>query len=200
MMRDAAPLFRLCFVAALVGCGGDDTSTTDSGKDQDSGDTTDSGTTGTVEAPEIVINEVLAVNDTINMDAAGEYDDWVELYNAGDAIVQLDGLYLTDNPETPQEYALPTGRGLSPGDFVIIFCDAQTEQQSASELHANFKLDKNSDELYLYYFEGSAKAQVDAVQWDDPQVSDTSAARVPDGSLEWVLTTHPTPAEPNQAS
>ena len=44
----------------------------------------------------VVINELLAKNETINADEAGEYDDWIELYNHSNSTVDLAGYYLTD--------------------------------------------------------------------------------------------------------
>lgn len=191
MTRDGL-LLSLLFLAA---CDGGSTDTDTSGGK----DTTDTGGS-TLVAPELVINEVLAANDTINADNAGEFDDWIEIYNASDAIIQLDGFYFTDDVEDPQQFELPAGRGLSPGDFLLIWCDAQPEQQTATELHASFKMNKGGDTLFLYYYEGDQRAQADAIEWTDPQTEDIAAARIPDGSLEWELTNQPTPAAANKAS
>lgn len=188
MTRDGI-LFSLLFLAA---CDGGTETDTAGGKDTD-----DTGG-GSITAPELVINEVLAANDTINADGAGEFDDWIEIYNASDAIVQLDGFYFTDDVETPQQYELPAGRGLSPGDFLLIWCDGQPEQQTATELHAAFKMDKAGDTLFLYYYDGDQRAQADAIEWTDKQTADISAARIPDGSLEWERTNQPTPAAANK--
>lgn len=195
MTRDVLFLLPLF----LLACGGEDTDTGGGGKDTTDDSSTDTNTTP-VDAPDLVINEVLAANATINTDAAGEYDDWIEIYNSGDSIVQLDGLYFTDDEEDPQQYAFPTGRGLSPGDFLLVWCDGATDQETASELHTPFKLNKGGDTLFLYYFEGEQQVQVDAIQWTDTQIDDTSAARIPDGSLTWELTTNVTPAAANQSS
>lgn len=40
----------------------------------------------------IRINEALAKNNTVNKDSAGEYEDWVELYNASNAPVLASGM------------------------------------------------------------------------------------------------------------
>ncbi|NOZ62419.1 MAG: lamin tail domain-containing protein, partial [Calditrichaeota bacterium] len=53
--------------------------------------------------PEIVINEFLAGNETINTDEDGEYEDWIELYNAGDDAVDLTGFTITDDPTEPDQ-------------------------------------------------------------------------------------------------
>ena len=47
--------------------------------------------------PVLFINEFLASNDTTNADEAGEYDDWVEIFNPGPPAVNLGGLFLSDD-------------------------------------------------------------------------------------------------------
>lgn len=44
--------------------------------------------------PDLRITELLAVNSTVNTDGAGEYDDWFEIYNAGDVAVNLGGMFV----------------------------------------------------------------------------------------------------------
>ena len=44
----------------------------------------------------LVINEILAMNNSINFDGYGEYDDWIEIWNNSSAIIDLSGFYLTD--------------------------------------------------------------------------------------------------------
>ncbi len=47
----------------------------------------------------VVISEFLADNDNGLLDADGDSSDWIELHNASDAAVNLDGWYLTDDPD-----------------------------------------------------------------------------------------------------
>ena len=55
----------------------------------------------------MVINEVLASNGHTLTDPQGQYDDWIELYNQGDAPVNLAGMYLTDDPAEPTKWQFP---------------------------------------------------------------------------------------------
>ncbi len=156
----------------------------------------DTGSDHVVVAPPLVINEFLASNDSTNADGAGEYDDWVELYNAGDTIVQLDGFYVSDDSDEPTKYALPEGQGIEAGGYLLVWCDGQAEQQTATEIHTSFKLDRSGDFIYLNYYDGIGVGQADAVKWEAAQEADIAAARVPDGSKSWVNQT-PTPAATN---
>lgn len=162
----------MLLVLALTACS---TDATDS-----SGETGGGGPT--ITAPDLVINEVLASNDTINTDAAGEYDDWVEIYNRSDAVVQFDGFYLSDDPAEPTKFAFPTGDGITAHGFKAVWCDGQPEQSTASEYHAPFKLNKKGDALILSYAKDNQIVTVDSVDWNAGQTADEAAARVPDGS------------------
>ena len=59
--------------------------------------------------PFVVINEVQSTGDT---------PDFVEFYNAGDAVADLTGWYFTD--DTPNTYAFPSGTTLAPGAFLAV--------------------------------------------------------------------------------
>lgn len=170
---------------ALFACNG-----TDGGDSAD----TDKDTNPDVNAPPVVINEFLASNATGYTDEAGEYDDWVEIYNTGDTLVQLDGLYLSDDRQAqPTRWAFPDGQGIDAHSYFLVWCDAQVEQGTN---HASFKLNKSGDQLNIFYVEGgNDPVQVDAITYEE-QTTDMSFARVPDGSLEWVQGT-PTPNATN---
>ena len=59
----------------------------------------------------LFINEFLASNDTTNMDEAGEFDDWLELYNAGNEATNIGGFFLTDNADNLTKWMIPEGTG-----------------------------------------------------------------------------------------
>ena len=51
----------------------------------------------------------MAANDTTieDPDEAGQYPDWIELYNASDETITLNGLYLTDDTNEPTKWQIP---------------------------------------------------------------------------------------------
>lgn len=145
------------------------------------------------EKPPLVINEFLAKSEAVYADGAGEFDNWIELYNTGDEIVQFDGLYLTDDEETPTKWALPAGQGIDAGGFALVWCDNQPEQ---GDDHATFKLSGNGEFISIYYVEdGYDPVAVDPIEYGD-QAVDVSYARVPDGSMTWQAA-DPTPNASN---
>ncbi len=155
---------------------GDDTSP---GKDKD----TDPSS---LVAPTVVINEFLAMNDSINADSAGQFDDWVEIYNTGTTIVQFDGLYISDDPAEPLKWALPTGQGIDAGGYALFWADdddgeGDSGAPSQGDRHMSFKLSSSGESLLLSYAEGGESVRVDAIEYGTQQPN-ISAARKPDGN------------------
>jgi len=126
-------------------------------------------------ASPIVLNEVMAKNATAAADEAGEYDDWIELYNTGTAAVDLTGWYLTDNPWNVTKWPIPAGTVLQPDAYLMVWAD---EDGAQGPLHANFKLDADGETLWLLDPSGQISNEV---TW--PALSaDESYARVPNGT------------------
>lgn len=186
----------------LLACSGTGVTTDDTSPAADADTDTDADTDADIEAPPIVINEFLAINDTINSDNAGEFDDWVEIYNTGSTIVQFDGLYLSDDDQNPLKWALPSGQGIDGGGHKLFWADDDDGEGTDTgsgvdqgEDHMSFKLSADGEALYLTYSAGGQSVQVDAIEYGKQQ-PDVSAARVPDGSLDWAYGT-PTPEASN---
>lgn len=147
----------------------------------------------TLPAYSIVINEIVAANNTINTDVDGDYSDWLELYNDRATAINLNGFSLTDDATTPQRWTFPEVM-LQPGGFVLVWCSGK--ENAGSELHANFKLSRDGETVLLSSSDG---ALVDSLTF--PAIpADFSYARVPDGSSTFVLTSDVTPAAANSAS
>ena len=56
---------------------------------------------------QITINEASSRNAHTVADAVGDHHDWVELYNAGAAAVNLAGYTLSDDPLQPARWTFP---------------------------------------------------------------------------------------------
>jgi len=57
----------------------------------------------------LFINEFMADNGAIVADEYGNYDDWLEIYNAGSTAIDLGGMYLTDDLSDPTNWMVPAG-------------------------------------------------------------------------------------------
>ena len=149
------------------------------------------GTTNTpLSAGALVINEFLAVNDSLVADPFDEYDDWLEIYNTSGEEIELAGIYLTDNFDLPMRWAFPD-TSIGPHNFIVVWCDDQALQ---GPMHATFKLNGGGEELGL--FDRDGETAIDSLTFGD-QDPNISYGRFPDGSDNWQILYTPTPGNPN---
>ncbi len=134
----------------------------------------------------LVLNELLASNQTGAVDEAGEHEDWVELYNKAQVTVTASGLYLSDDPSAPTKWQIPPGFTVSPGQTLLIWAD---EDGSQGPLHANFKLAATGEQLFLFADDGITL--LDSISFG-PQLTDVSTGRWVDGDPRWVTFPDPT--------
>ncbi len=81
--------------------------------------------------------------------SAGQHAPWLELYNPGTNTVALTGLFLTGNYTNLTNWAFPSGAVISPGQFLVVFADGQTNLSTLSQLHTSFALGGSNGSLAL---------------------------------------------------
>ncbi len=140
----------------------------------------------------LVINEIMPLNNGFLADEFGEYDDWCELYNAGDQAIFIGNKYLSNNAEEPNKWKLPN-LTLEAGAFLLLWLDDDEEQ---GVFHADFSLDNSGDELYLFGVESGEYRLMDERSFGNI-TPDQSIGRSEDGGSEWVLFENPTPNSSN---
>ena len=96
----------------------------------------------------VVISEIMAVNDNGIHDEDGDTSDWIELYNAGSAVVNLNGWFLTDDILNPTKWRIPAV-GVAPSSYLLIWASEKNRTNSPLAFHTNFKLDNNGEYLAL---------------------------------------------------
>jgi hypothetical protein len=79
---------------------------------------------------QIIINEGSNKNYSTIPDEDGEFEDWIELYNANAFSVDLFNYSLTDNAANPTQWTFPHITIL-PGQHMVIFCSGKNRFQSA---------------------------------------------------------------------
>ncbi len=148
---------------------------------------------------ELFINEFLADNRACCPDENGEYDAWVEIYNAGPDAVDLAGMYLTDDhyaDGAAEWYQIPDSdealTTIETDSFLVFWFDDQPEQ---GVLHVNQTLANDGDEIYL--IGADAATILDSLLYGQ-QTADISFGRVADSSSTWGFFTGPTPGESNE--
>jgi hypothetical protein len=95
---------------------------------------------------DIVINEILASNSTVQGDDVGEFNDWIELHNNTNSAVNIGGYYLSDKIDNLTKWEIPAGTNLPAQGYQIIWAD---EDSSQGVFHANFKLASAGETLFL---------------------------------------------------
>ncbi|MCP4515684.1 MAG: lamin tail domain-containing protein, partial [Delftia sp.] len=137
---------------------------------------------GHYQPPPLFINEFLADNEAVNQDEQGEYEDWIEIYNAGDAPLDVGGMYLTDDLSQPTQWRIPDSTLAPARGFVLIWAD---DDVGDGPLHANFKLGKGGEEIGLFDRDSTANALIDSLAFG-AQNTDVSTGRQPDGGEVWM--------------
>jgi hypothetical protein len=146
----------------------------------------------------LCINEILAVNANSGQDPQGQYDDWIELYNAGAQPIDCGGMYLTDDLSNPTKWQIPSGNHqattIPAKGYLLVWADGDTADAG---LHAAFSLSAEGEEVAL--FDRDGVTQIDSVAFGEQEV-DVSYGRLPDGSDPWQSLGPPTPGARNAAA
>ena len=127
----------------------------------------------------IVINEFLATNTAGQQNELGAFEDWIELYNNTDSVVNLQGLFLSDNFAIPNLYAFPDNTIINPHGFLTVWAD---QEIISTGLHANFKLAASGEQIIL---SNGASIIIDSLTFGT-QVTNLSSARCPDGVGQFI--------------
>lgn len=136
----------------------------------------------------IVINEVCSKSFSSAPVKWKENSDWIELYNASDNEISLEGWSITDNKNSTEVFTFPA-MVLQPGEFRVIY--ATGENYVDENIYLNFKI-SDGENLYLY---NNSSELVDSV--GIPKLSeDISYARISDAGGKWAKA-YPTPAGTN---
>ncbi|HPN46444.1 MAG TPA: lamin tail domain-containing protein [Bacteroidales bacterium] len=96
----------------------------------------------------VLINEFLSINNGIIQDEDGENSDWIELYNAGEDLVNLENWSLTDDSTNLQKWLFPSVN-LEAGAYLLVFASDKDRRTENEELHTNFKLASSGEFLAL---------------------------------------------------
>lgn len=144
----------------------------------------------------IRINEISGANDRFVNDLF-KRTDWIELYNNSDADVDLAGMFISDDPDQPQKYQLPSdGRfsTLIPAHgYYVLWAD---KQEGISQPHTGFQLDKDGGSVLIQSADG---LWADALTYPAHTLEQTIGL-YPDGGQSIYVLNNPTLAGTNQLS
>ena len=101
-----------------------------------------------------MINEFMAFNQDFLEDEDGNHPDWIELYNSDSAAYDLEGHFLTDDPDNLDKWMFPAV-SIPSGGHLLVFASEKDRRDARGELHTNFRLDGDGDQLLLITPDGS---------------------------------------------
>ncbi len=134
---------------------------------------------------DVVINEIMASNTKTATDNNGQYDDWIELHNKSTAAVNVGGYFLSDDPTILEKWRIPTNTMIPANGYLIVWADNDSSQNTATFLHANFKLSTSGEDVYLSKTGGIL---VDNIKFGT-QKADFGLARRPNGTGNFTIQT-----------
>lgn len=138
--------------------------------------------TDTMWGKRLFINEIQTANIDKYADEAGDFDDWIELYNASSNPVDVGGLYLSDTLPATRPWMFPLNRPdlttIGPDSFLVVFADNEPQE---GPLHASFRLRKSGEEVVLLHIMDHDTTILDHVVYGQ-QYNNVTYGRYPDGS------------------
>ena len=135
----------------------------------------------------VFLNEILPAPRERDWDGDGAKtteDEWIELINLGETMVDLGGWVLDDVPDGGSKpYVFPVGSFVPARGYRLVF---RRESKVA--------LNNNADQVRLLSPDGQ---EVDRFEWSRSPGYDRALGRQPDGTGEWVSGLIPSPGGPN---
>ncbi len=149
-------------------------------------------------APDIVIHEIMAENQSGIVDEDRDAEDWIELENRGSTAVNLDGWSLSVDRDEAGQWVFPPVT-LSAGARMYLWASGKDRQDTSRRLHTNFKLNPNGDTLVLFGPE-LPRVPVSALEYP-AQSPNHSYGRIMEGTnLVWRFFAGGTPGAANGTS
>jgi CotH kinase protein/Lamin Tail Domain/Secretion system C-terminal sorting domain/Fn3 associated/Divergent InlB B-repeat domain len=143
----------------------------------------------------LYINEIMSLNSSTITDEDGDFSDWIEIYNGSPSTINLEGYFISDDPDIPVKWSFPNAT-VEADSFLLIFASDKDRNYWPNELHTNFRLSANGESLIL---SDPDTLVVDYVEFP-PSTEDISFGRVGNGVDEWALFEVPTPRTDNNTT
>ncbi len=137
----------------------------------------------------IVINELMANNDSTIMDPYGYFTDWVELHNTGSSSVSLYNYKITDDNN---EWIFPSV-SIPAGGYLLVWCNGNDDQATMS---TDFKLSADGETVSIL---NQGDVLLDHVTYP-PLDDDEAYGRNSNGSGSFEILAGATPGENNDGN
>ncbi len=125
---------------------------------------------GQVKINEFIANNLNGVKNEYLLNA-----DWIEFYNSTNSMLDMTGLYLTNDFAYHGKFCFPKNSFIPAYSYLIVWADKAVS--TATFVHCNFKLTQAGDRVML---SNPAGAILDSARFG-AQITDVSTGRCPDG-------------------
>ena len=145
---------------------------------------------------DLIINEVMANNLDVYLDASCNYGSWFEVYNPTDKYVDLGGLYVSSDPANLKQHKLVDYYGyVAPHGYAVISYEHYEVFTRNAYRQINDELNLKGGTIVL----SDGNTIISSVNYPaaKPRIS---YARKTDGGAEWGFTGNPTPEQSNNSS
>jgi hypothetical protein len=141
-----------------------------------------------LDASMLRITEFVASNANGIRDAEGDRPDWIEIFNTGNDLVDLSGMYVTDDDENLKEWQFPNGISLPGGGYLVVFASNKDAILPGGEVHTSFALGADGEFLALVDKDGTTIIDQYAPEYP-AQLEDISYGRAmqPSGAPATIL-------------
>lgn len=129
---------------------------------------------------DIFINEIMASNSNVINDDDGDFEDWIEIVNLGNTVVQLTDYGLSDDLSQPYKWVFPS-ISINPGEFMLIWASGKDKTDPNDVLHTNFSISSSGEDILL------TDASGNLIDHLPPATIPTNVSygRVQDGANDW---------------
>ena len=128
------------------------------------------------------INEFATKKCITFTDEEGDYGAWVEIYNYGEKVVKLKGLFLSDDEADKTKWEFPDVT-LQPDGYLTVFMLGKDKEYAGGELHASFTLSGKEESLGIYNGRGD---EMDRCTVYDLE-SNMTCGRDPENPDKWLF-------------
>ena len=141
----------------------------------------------------VIINEFLVGNKYSKMDADGDRNPWVELFNNSTQLINLRHFALSDDKDNPIKWRFPEIE-MEPGSYLVVFLSGKDRVQTRDDLHTGFRLSGNDNEIMLTNLE---TMEIEMIPLPDTLMENVSYGRSQNDIEQWVHFSQPTPGQAN---
>jgi hypothetical protein len=132
--------------------------------------------------PSLWLSEVQPNNASGITDNFGDTEPWIEIYNGGGTVLNLEGFYLANNYSNLTQWPFPNGAAINPGQFAVVWADGESGETLGNYWHTSFRLNPTNGSVVLSRSVSGTPQVLDHLNYGDVGTN-RSYGSYPDGQL-----------------